>query len=56
MSCSEGYRGIKVLSYQLDEEQLTHLVLRRDIRIIFISRRNLLQAAVSDRIAKQTKI
>jgi hypothetical protein len=50
------YRGIKVLSYQLDEEQLTHLVLRRDLRIIFISRRNLLQTAVSDRIAKQTRV
>lgn len=50
------YRGIKVLSYQLDEEQLTHLVLRRDLRIIYISRRNLLQTAVSDRIAKQTQL
>jgi hypothetical protein len=51
-----GYRGIKVLSYQLDEHQLTHLVHRRDLRIIFISRRNLLQTAVSDRIAKQTRV
>jgi hypothetical protein len=51
-----SYGGIKVLSYQLDEEQLTHLVLRRDLRIIFISRRNLLQTAVSDRIAKQTRV
>jgi hypothetical protein len=51
-----SYRGIKVLSYQLDEEQLAHLVLRRNIRIIYISRRNLLQTAISDRIAKQTKI
>jgi len=51
-----SYRGIKVLSYQLDEEQLTHLVLRRDLRIIYISRRNLLQIAVSDRIAKQTRL
>jgi hypothetical protein len=45
-----------VLSYQLDEEQLTHLVLRRELRLIFISRRNLLQTAVSDRIAKQTRV
>jgi hypothetical protein len=50
------YRGIKVLSYQLDEEQLTHLILRRNLRIIYISRRNLLQTAVSDRIAKQTRL
>jgi hypothetical protein len=51
-----AYGGIKVLTYQLDEEQLTHLVLRRDIRIVSISRRNLLQTAVSDRIAKQTGV
>lgn len=50
------YDGIKVLSYQLDEEQLRHLVLRPDLRIVFISRRNLLQTAVSDRVAKQTKL
>jgi LPS sulfotransferase NodH len=52
----ECYRGIKVLSYQLDEELLRHLILRPDLRIIFISRRNLLQIAVSDRIAKQTRV
>ncbi len=51
-----GYRGIKILSYQLDEEQLTSLVLRPDVRIVYIGRRNLLQTAVSDRIAKHTKI
>ncbi len=51
-----SYRGIKVLSYQLDEEQLTHLIQRRDLRVVYIDRRNLLQVAVSDRIAKQTKV
>jgi hypothetical protein len=51
-----AYRGIKVLSYQLDEEQLSHLVQRPGLRIIYISRRNLLQTAVSDRIAKQTHV
>jgi hypothetical protein len=50
------WRGIKVLTYQLDEEQLRHLVIRDDLRIIFIRRRNLLQIAVSDRIAKQTGV
>ncbi len=52
----QTYRGIKVLSYQLDEEQLTNLVQRPGLRIIYISRRNLLQTAVSDRIAKQTNV
>lgn len=50
------YRGIKVLTYQLDEEQLEHVVARDGLRIIYISRRNLLQIAVSDRIAKQTAV
>jgi hypothetical protein len=45
-----------VLSYQLDEEQLTHLVQRPRLRIVCLSRRNLLQTAVSDRIAKQTHV
>jgi hypothetical protein len=52
----ERYRGIKVLSYQLDQELLRHLILRPGLRIIFLSRRNLLQIAVSDRIAKQTTL
>ena len=52
----ETYRGIKVLDYQLDEEQLTHLILRPDVRVIYIRRQNLLQTAVSDRIAKQTQV
>ena len=51
-----SYRGIKVLSYQLDEEQISHLVQRPELRIVFIGRRNLLQTAVSDRIAKQTQV
>ena len=52
----ERYQGIKVLTYQLDEEQLRHLVLRPGLRIVFITRHNLLQTAVSDRIAKQTRL
>jgi hypothetical protein len=52
----ELYDGIKVLSYQLDEDQLRYLVLRPGLRVIFISRRNLLQTAVSDRVAKQTEL
>jgi hypothetical protein len=50
------FRGIKVLTYQLDQDQLAHLVGRREVRSIVIARRNLLQTAVSDRIAKQTKV
>jgi hypothetical protein len=50
------YSGIKVLTYQLDAAELTHLVQRPDLRIVYISRRNLLQIAVSDRIAKQTHV
>jgi len=50
------YRGIKVLSYQLDEEQLIRFVRRPGLRIVYISRHNLLQTAVSDRIAKQTQV
>ncbi len=50
------YHGIKILTYQLDEEQLTSLIGRRDVKIVYISRSNLLQTAVSDRVAKHTKI
>lgn len=50
------YTGITVLSYQLDPDELRHLVLRPDLWIIHISRHYLLQTAVSDRIAKQTRL
>jgi hypothetical protein len=52
----EQHRGIKLLSYQLDPARLRHLILRPDLRVIYLSRDNLLQIAVSDRIAKQTQI
>jgi hypothetical protein len=51
-----SYRGIKVLSYQLDEKELVHLIRRPNIRLVYISRSNLLQVAVSDRVAKQTRV
>jgi hypothetical protein len=50
------YNGIKILSYQLDEEQLTSLIGRRDVRLVYINRRNLLQTAVSDQVAKYAKL
>jgi hypothetical protein len=43
--------GIEILSCELDDEQLTSLVLRREVRIVYLSRSNLLQAAMSDLIA-----
>lgn len=50
------YNGIKILQYQLPVELYTHLLLKPEVRIVFLRRRNLLQAAVSGRIAKQTKV
>jgi len=48
------YNGIKILQYQLDPALYTHLLLKPELRIIFLRRRNLLRAAVSGRIAEQT--
>lgn len=52
----DTYDGIKVLDYQLDEGQLAALVTRPALSMIYLRRRNLLQTAVSDRIAKQVRI
>jgi hypothetical protein len=48
------YSGFKVHSYQLDVELLAHLLCRRDLHVVFLRRRNLLEAAVSGLIAEQT--
>jgi hypothetical protein len=48
------YSGFKVHSYQLEVELLAHLLCRRDLYIVFLRRRNLLEAAVSGLIAEQT--
>ena len=48
------YSGFKVHSYQLDPELLAHLLSRRDLHVMFLRRRNLLEAAVSGLIAEQT--
>jgi hypothetical protein len=48
------YSGFKVLSYQLDPELLAHLLCRPDLYVVFLRRRNLLEAAVSGLIAEQT--
>jgi hypothetical protein len=51
-----AYNGIKVLNYQLPDELGVHLLLRPDCIILFLQRRNLLQAVVSALIAKQTNV
>ncbi|MBT3192316.1 MAG: hypothetical protein HN341_07145 [Verrucomicrobia bacterium] len=50
------YNGMKILDYQLPEDVYDHLLLREDIRLIFLQRRNLLQAELSCHIADQTKV
>ena len=50
------YNGIKTLSYQLPERLYERLLARDNTKVIFLSRRNSLQAAVSGFIARQTNI
>lgn len=50
------YNGIKVLQYQLPVELYTYLLRRPDYQIIFLRRRNLLQAVVSVLLAEQTNL
>ncbi len=49
-----NYNGIKLLDYQLPDPVNVHLLQRSDCTIIFLRRRNLLQAVVSVLIAHQT--
>jgi hypothetical protein len=48
------FNGLKLLSYQLPEEWVAGLIRRPDFRVLFLRRRNLLQAVVSVLIAEQT--
>jgi hypothetical protein len=48
------YSGFKVHSYQLEVELLAHLLWRSDMHVVFLHRRNPLEAAVSGLIAEQT--
>jgi LPS sulfotransferase NodH len=50
------YNGIKILDYQLSEALYTHLLRMPDYRLIFLRRRNLLEAVVSGLIAEQTAV
>jgi hypothetical protein len=48
------FNGLKLLGYQLPEEWVTRLIRRPDFRVLFLRRRNVLQAVVSNLIAEQT--
>ena len=50
------YDGIKVLAYQKSEDIFDYMLSKRDYKIIFLRRRNLLQTVVSTLIAKQTNL
>ena len=50
------HTGLKVLGYQLPDELIARLVTGPDRRILFLRRRNLLQAVVSVLIAEQTGV
>lgn len=50
------YNGLKLLDYQLPADLAVHLLQRPDCRIVFLRRRNLLQAVVSVLIAEQTRL
>jgi LPS sulfotransferase NodH len=49
-----AYTGIKLLHYQLAVPLRTSLLLRPDVHVVTLRRRNLLEAAVSQMIAMQT--
>src|SRR5688572_9827055 len=51
-----AYNGVKMLDYQLPDELAIHLLQRRDCKIIFLRRVNLLQSVVSVLIAEQTQL
>src|SRR5688572_14229881 len=51
-----AYNGVKMLDYQLPDELAIHLLQRRDCKIIFLRRKNLLQSIVSVLIAEQTQL
>lgn len=50
------HNGVKVLDYQLPQELMIHLLQRPDCKIIFLRRRNVLQAVVSVLIAQQNRL
>lgn len=48
--------GLKVLSYQLDDDALASLTHRSDVRVLTLRRRNLLQTAISQTVAMATDL
>ena len=48
------FTGLKVLSYQLKDAELTALLERSDVKVLALRRRNLLQTAVSQVLAELT--
>jgi hypothetical protein len=48
------YSGFKLHTYQLETDLLAHLLSRDDLCVIFLRRRNLLEAVLSSFIAEQT--
>lgn len=50
------FNGLKVLDYQLSDELRAHLLRRTDLTMLFLRRRNILQAVVSVLIATQTNL
>lgn len=48
------YTGLKVLSYQLNDDELTALLERADLKVVALRRRNLLETAVSQVLAEST--
>lgn len=50
------YNAIKVLDYQLEPEIYASLLLRKDIKVIYLRRANILQSIVSGLIAEQTNV
>jgi LPS sulfotransferase NodH len=53
---ARSWSGLKVLGYQLDLPLLTHLLLRADVQVIRLRRRNLLETVVSNLVALQTNL
>lgn len=52
----EKFNAIKVLVYQFDEEIYKEMLGRESLKIVFLRRRNLAQAALSSLIGQQTSI
>lgn len=50
------FNAIKVLQYQFPDEIYVELLKRKDIKIIFLRRNNLLESSISAKIAEQTNV